>query len=785
VKLFFKFFVLLSLICFESFSQNKLKIKGLIKDLDSKTPLEFATVKLISGSKTISGDITKSDGNFEFSSVAGIYKIEVEFIGYTSFTTPEFTIRDQDFDLGEILIGTSDKSLDALIVQSEKSTMELSLDKKVFNVGKDLANAGGSAQDILVNIPSVTVEPDGAIKLRGSDNVRILIDGKPSGMVSFKGGAGLRQLQASMIDRVEVITNPSARYEAEGQAGIINIILKKDSKQGFNGSFELITGNPANFGAAANINYRHRKLNFFVNYGLAYRGNPYRGDQYQEVYAGDSVKILKQTNNGEVSGFDNNVRGGIEYYFSEKSILTGSYLYSRAGGNRYTKNVYSDFLNSTDNPMGIITRVQDEVEKEPLSEYVLSYKKEFAKKRQQLVGQFRFLDHFENSDQTFTQTAVFPNGQTDFKNTQIQTSINDEFEKQYLLELDYVHPFQKEGKLEIGARSSIRNMVNDFVVNDLIEGKEIPIDWLDNYFIYDENISAAYGIISNKNKKVGYQIGLRSEWTDVTTTLQKTNEINPRKYANLFPSAHFSYALNQNNSLQISYSRRIRRPVYNDLSPFMTLSDSRNFRSGNPNLNPEYSDVFELGNLKNFENGSVTASIYYRNSQDFIFGIRRVNSDGFATTLPENLSGQKAYGVELTGNYNISKWWKTDANFNLFHANIDGSNIDETYKVETNTWLARHTSRFTLKNGLDIQLRFNYEAGQKTAQGSREAIYFFDISTKKDIWKKKGSINFSILDVFNTRWMRTISQGPGFFTESNNQFRPRQINLTFSYRLKQ
>ncbi|HLO45419.1 MAG TPA: TonB-dependent receptor [Leadbetterella sp.] len=776
--------VLLSAIQF-TFAQNNSNLKGKIIDAQNKAPLGFASVKLFQNQKMITGNVTTENGEFDFKIPTGKYTIETEFIGYKKYISAEINLTESGLDLGEIGISQSDKSLEALVVQGEKSSMELALDKRVFNVGKDLANAGGSAQDILINIPSVTVDPDGAIKLRGSSNVRILIDGKPSGMVSFKGGAGLRQLQASMIDRVEVITNPSARYEAEGQSGIINIILKKDSRQGFNGSFELIGGVPDNYGFAANVNYRHRKMNFFVNYGLAYRWNPYRGDMYQEVTAGDTLKILQQDNTGDVSGLDNNIRAGIDYYFSENSILTGSYMYSRAGGIRYTKNIYNDFLNSSNNPLGSITRIQDEIESEPLSEYVLNYKRMFKRKGQELIGQFRFLDHFENSDQIFTQTAVLPNGGVDAKNTLLQTSLNDEYEKQYLFQLDYVQPFSNEGKMEFGARTSLRNMVNDFVVNDVIDGKDVPIDWLDNYFIYDEDISAAYGIVSNKSKKMSYQLGLRSEWTSVTTTLQKTNEVNPRKYFNLFPSAHFTYALDADNSLQLSYSRRIRRPVYNDLSPFMTLSDSRNFFSGNPNLNPEYSDVFEIGHLKNFEKGSITSSIFYRNSQDLIFSIRSVNDQGFSTSLPENLNSEKSYGIDFTSNYKLAKWWKMDLNFNLFHANINGSNINEQYVAETNSWFARQTSRFTLKNGFDMQLRFNYEAAQKTAQGSRKAIYFFDYSLKKDILKKKGSVNFTVLDIFNTRWMRTISEGPGFYTVSNRQFRPRQINLTLSYRLKQ
>jgi ferric enterobactin receptor len=765
-------------------AQDKLKISGIVKDMNTRENLAFATVQIWDEAKLVTGMSCNEKGEFAFLLKAGIYKVRVDFVGYEQKLVQNIDLKG-DLDLKIMEMKPSQTMLTEITVSAEKSSTELSLDKRVFNVGKDLASAGGSAHDILVNVPSVTVDPDGAVKLRGNSNVRILIDGKPSGMVSFKGGAGLRQLQASMIERVEVITNPSARYEAEGQAGIINIILKKDGKQGFNGSFEVITGIPTNYGAAANVNYRKNKLNFFVNYSLAYKGNPYKGDTYQEVKTGDSLKILEQVNSGTVFGLDNNIRGGLEYYFSEKNVLTASYLYSKAGGNRDTENIYSDFLNSKSNALGVISRIQKEIEREPMSEYVVNYKRSFKEKGHELSAQFRFLDHFENSDQVFTQNGKLPNGEIDRKNTFVQTSVNDEFEKQYLGQLDYTKPFGKAGKIEMGVRTSKRDMVNDYIVNDVDgKGKEIPIAQFNNYFIYAENISAVYGILSNKIKQVSYQLGLRGEYSDVSTTLRKTGEVNPRKYGNLFPSVHTTYAFNTKNSMQISYSKRIRRPVYNDLSPFMTLSDSRNFFSGNPNLNPEYSDVYEIGHLIDYEKGSLSSSVYYRNTKDYIFGIRRVDSRGFSTSLPENLLSEKAAGLDITASYEVQKWWKMDANLNAFNVKYDGSNIDKRYVSNTNTWFARHTIRLNLKHGWDTQIRSNYDAAQKTAQGSRKGIFFMDFSLKKNLWQKKGALNFSVLDVFNSRWNRGISEGPGFYTISNRQFRPRQINLTLSYRLK-
>ena len=323
VKLAVAFLLIVQGIVQPGFSQSSQDalIKGRIIDSASTFPLGFASVEIYSATtnKLVTGSLSSDTGYFEIPVGHGNYFIKIEFMGYKKYTSLPFIVSKEQpvIELGNIWLAAVGSTLGEVVVQSERSSMQLSLDKKIFNVGKDLANAGGSASDILTNIPSVSVDPEGNVKLRGSDNVRILIDGKPSGLVSIKGGSGLQQLQASMIERVEIITNPSARYEAEGMAGIINIVLKKDKKQGFNGSIELVYRYPANFGAAANFNYRHKKINFFINYGIAYRKQPYNGKLYQEVYGHDTTSYLKQKNEGRFTGFNNNIRGGLDYYFTE------------------------------------------------------------------------------------------------------------------------------------------------------------------------------------------------------------------------------------------------------------------------------------------------------------------------------------------------------------------------------------------------------------------------------------------------------------------------------------
>ncbi|MBD2755900.1 TonB-dependent receptor domain-containing protein [Spirosoma validum] len=762
-------------------------IKGVLADEQNK-PIPFGNVALYqkSDSVLVTGAISDETGTFEIRSKSGLFFLKISVLGYQERRVATVRVADQPLDLGKLVLKASSKRLEEVVVKGERSQMELALDKKIFNVGKDLANAGGTASDILSNVPSVAVDAEGNVSLRGSNSVRILIDGKPSGLVSFKGGAGLQQLQGSAIERVEVITNPSARYEAEGMGGIINIVLKKEHKEGINGSFDVITGYPTNFGLAANVNYRRKNLNFFINYTNSFRNTPGRSSLYQEVYRNDTTFLTQQNSNSSLKGINNSARAGLDYFFSPKSILTASYTWRLSKGKRFADITYRDYQFSVNNPRGITTRTQDETETEPNSEYALTYKRTFAREGHEFTADLRYLDNWESSDQYFTQQTYQPDGRTLTAPSILQRSLNDETEKQFLVQADYVRPFSKNGKLEAGLRSSTRDMTNDFSVTQQGgDGSWVPLPGLVNDFLYQERINALYGMVGNKVRKFSYQAGLRAEKTDVTTTLRRTNDVNPRHYSNLFPSVHATYDLPRQHALQLSYSRRIRRPTYNDLSPFSTFSDNRNFWSGNPNLNPEFTNAFELGHIKYFSKGSISSSAYYRHTDNKILSIRRVNEQGFATTRPENLASENSFGAEFAGSYSPYTWWKLDGSFNFFRAVTNGSNLDVNYQSDTYSWFTRMISRFSLPKSTDIQLRGNYEAPQQTPQGRRKSLATLDVSVSKDMLNNNATLTLNVLDVFNSRRYRSITEGPNFYTESNSQGRLRQINLTFSYRLRQ
>ncbi|WP_215238383.1 outer membrane beta-barrel family protein [Dyadobacter helix] len=769
-------------------SSQKVKVTGKVIDAQNNSALGYASIRLFrsADSTFADGAISDEKGGFVVEVGTGNYYAISEFIGYRAITTSNIRVGNSPVDIGMIKLGASARSLEEVTIQGEKSTMELSLDKKIFNVGKDLANAGGTAVDILTNVPSVAVDVEGNVSLRGSGNVRILIDGKPSGLVSIKGASGLQQLQGSMIERVEIITNPSARYEAEGMGGIINIVLKKERKQGFNGSFDIITGQPVNYGAAANVNYRRKNLNFFINYTMSFRNTPGRNTIYQELYRNDSTFITQRSMTSKLKGQNNSARGGLDYYFNEKNVLTAAYTWRISNGKRFSDLNYYDYIGSMANPVSHTNRTQDETEKEPNSEYALTYKKTFNRKGQEFTADVRYLNNWEDSDQYYRENVYKPDGSPSGIPSLFQRAPNYETEKQLLFQADYVHPFAKDGKLEGGLRSSSRNMTNDYSVLEQNEdGTWVNLPGLTNDFLYKERINAAYGIIANKMKKFSYQVGLRAEWTGVTTELRQTREVNERNYANLFPSVHVTYELPKQNALQLSFSRRVRRPQYNDLSPFMTYSDNRNYWSGNPDLNPEFTNAFEVGHIKYLEKGSLTSSLYYRHTNGKIISIRRVEDNGNSYTRPENLGTEDAYGAEFTSSFNLYQWWKLDGSFNFFRAMIDGTGLDENFQSDTYSWFVRTTSRFTLWKNTDVQFRGNYEAPQQTPQGKRKAMATLDLAASRDILKNNGTLTLSVIDVFNSRRYRSITDGANFHTVSNSQGRLRQVNLTLNYRLHQ
>lgn len=762
-------------------------IMGKVVDSDTDAPLDYATISLFktADKSLVDGNITDEKGAFKLEVKPGNYYATIEFLAYQKQTIENISVKRGagNVNLGIISLSPEAAALEEVLVTAEKSEMVMALDKKVFNVGKDLASRGGSAADLLDNVPSVAVDIDGNVSLRGNESVRILVNGKPSSLVNSANG--LRSLQASMIERIELITNPSARYEGEGTAGILNIILKKEQEKGFNGSFDLTAGVPSTYGVALNLNYRTKKLNFFTNYGIRYRRGPGISTLYQEVSRNDSTFITKQESDRDRGGLSNNFRFGADYFFNSKNTLTTAFSYRISDDNNSATTTYEDFIFNLDNPVGVTIRTDDEREDESKLEYSLTYRKTFDEKDRKLTIDLRYQDEEEEEgsdlENRFFNAELSPNGIPNL----FQQSNNKESSNQLIIQVDYVHPFSKDHKFEAGLRSSFRNIDNDYLVEELTDGEWLPLEGLSNNFQYDENIAAAYLQYGNKINKFSYLVGFRMEYSDVSTKLLQTNKLNERDYFTPIPTLHLSYDLPQNNAVQLSYSRRLRRPRFWDLNPFFTFSDNRNYWSGNPDLDPEFTNSFELGHIKYWDKGSLSSSAYYRHTTGKIERIRTVNEEGNSITQPMNLSTEDAYGFEFTASYNPAKWWRINGDFNFYRAITDGTNLGQSFESDFYTWSARGSSKFTIKKKTDIQLTYRYRAPQQTTQGSRKAMYNVDIAASRDILKDKGTLSLSVRDVFNSRRWRYIYEGENFFTEGDSQWRARSVVLTFNYRLNQ
>ncbi len=769
----------------------QISIKGVVTDQESNMPLEFATVSIFSlrDSSLVTGGLTDETGAFSIDTRPGRFYGLIEYISYEAkvidipFDREALRSGNRTIDLGSIVMVESGTILEAVEIRAERSETQFSLDKRVFNVGKDLANQGGTAQDILDNVPSVTVDIEGAVSLRGSSGVRILVDGKPSGLANQDNANGLRSIPANLIDQVEVITNPSARYEAEGMAGIINIILKKDKGSGFNGSFDVTGGYPDRAGAGANVNYRKGNVNWFANYGLNYRTSPGQGESFQYQDFGDDRRYQETTRDMERSGLSNSIRFGIDFIPSEKEILTGAFLYRRSDEDNFGAVQYWDYLNQfPDNLLSTTIRTDDEREDESNLQYSLNYKKEFSNRNHTFEATVQYQDDIESEGSDFRETSTVLVGSpiADL----LQRSNNDEAVKEWLFQVDFNKPINEDGKFELGARSSLRMINNDYLVEELQDGDWITLVGLSNDFNYDENVFAAYAIYGDKVNKFSYQFGLRGEYSDILTELLQTNEVNDRSYANLFPSTFLNYEFAPGSTIQTSYSRRIRRPRFWDLNPFFTFSDSRNTFSGNPNLDPEFTDSYEVNYIKYMDNLTITGGLFYRHTNDKIQRILIFNPDGTTNRTPQNLATGDDYGVELTFQYSGLSWLRLDGNANFFRQEVNGQNVDNNFSAKTTTWFGRMTSRLSFWNS-DLQLRFNYRAPRETVQGRSNGIASVDVGWSKDVMNKQGTLTLSVRDLFNSRRRAGETIGDGFYREDEFQWRARSASLTFNYRINQ
>ncbi len=789
-------------------SQKKnFEVSGKIIEEGTNAPLEYATISFLDATNNvITGGITGIDGTYSIEVPEGIYTIRYDFISYKSEIRTNQNIT-KETTLPTVTMALDAASLDEVVVRAETTEVQVRLDKKIYNIGKDLTTSGATVSDALNNVPSVTVDIDGAISLRGNENVRILINGKPSAIAGFGSTDALQQLPAEAIERVEVITSPSARYDAEGTAGILNIILRKEKTLGLNGSIQTNVGVPTTSGLTGNINLRTDKFNIFNTTGIRYRDSPGNAFFENSFFARDNEGNIIPNEIGLISretrdyqrlnrGFNTNL--GIEYFLTEKSSITAAGFLRLGDDKDTTENLTNDF-DSSNNLVESRTRIETETEDDTNYQLSLNYTNNFNNEGHKLTADFQYDISDETEKNLITENNTFPSQVV--LPSEVVTTIEDQTE--YLLQADYVLPIGENAQFEAGFRVNLEETRTDFELKEQLvaNGDFIRNDSLSNIFTYNEDVFAAYSQYGNKFGKFSFLLGLRLENTRLQGNVEAedvTNDNNQNltidfdnNFLGLFPTVNLIYELNEKENITLGYNRRINRPRGFFVNPFPSRSSEANVFQGNPNLNPAYSNAFDLGYLKRWKNLTLTSSVYFQRETDSFERIQEdtgqltPNGIPIIRTIPINLSSNDRYGFEAGVLYNPLKWLRLNGSFNYFKFKSEGSFNGIDYGTENDSWFARGSAKISLPAKIDWQTNAFYRGPRNNAQTETEGLLSVNLAFSKDIMDDNGTIGFNVSDLFNSRKRRSFTTTDTFISNSEFQWRERQFVLSFTYRFNQ
>lgn len=779
----------------------KIPITGKIIEKTSKLPLEYATITLKNSKnpKLIFGGITDNKGNYSIEIVPGIYDIKLEFISFKPTTISQKKIT-QATNLGTIALEEDATQLNEVVVRAEKSTVEIKLDKKVYNVGQDMIVKGGTASDVLDNVPSVTVDADGNVALRGNDNVKILIDGRPSNAINIADA--LRTISADALDKIEVITNPSARYDAEGGGGIINIILKKGKNQGVNGTIIGTVGNPKNYGLVSNVNFKTENFNLFSSVGYSDSKSPGKSKTDTDYLNQDGTiqKTINESSNRERGRKGFNYTIGVDWYLDKTLTWTNAFNYRKNdGSNPDDVFLYNNFPDITNN--FIRNRYNDQFTRTQDIEYTTNFTKKFKKEGHKLTVDGSFSSDLDNDSSIITDYVV---GQENLATK--ESTKNFQTQNRNLIQSDYVLPLGKKSQFEAGYKGDFNELITDYNVGNIDNsGNYIPNLNYTNKLDYKEKINALYTQFGSKINKFSYLLGIRYEDSNIDINLLTTNNFNNKRYHNFFPSAFLTYQLNEQSTISLNYSKRITRPRSRFINPFSNYSSNVNIFQGNPDINPSLTDAYDIGYMTKWNKITFSSSMYFNRTNDVFQFIRRPNGEIVTTVVdgvtiitpvilstPINLAREDRFGFEFNVNYTPYKWWKLNGNFNFFQSKITGDYsytlqntgqlIYENFNNTSTSWFTRVSSKITLPFKVDWQTNATYNAPQNNAQGRSLGVLSANLAFSKDILKDKATISLNVNDVFNSRKRINETHLASLNSYSEQQWRQRQINLSFTYR---
>lgn len=757
------------------------KITGSVIDSISQKPIEYATISVIgyNDNQTVTGSITDIKGKFVVDKVPfGSYKVKISFIGFSTVTLDSIKIEFQKpfTDLGIQTLTQQTIQMGEVNVTGQKGAIEFAIDKMIVDVEKTLPAAGGSVIDVLKNTPSVNVDMDNNITLRGNSNVTILLDGRPSGVTDPDM---LEQMPATSIEKIEIVTNPSAKYDADGTAGIINLISKKTQELNWNGMIQANAGTRDNYGSSINLNFKQGDWNIYGNYDNRFNTFGMKGDIDRYTILPTGNINAHQDIRTRYKGFSQNFKIGADYTIDEMNSLGTFILYNNGDGtfNNNSENI-NEFTVGGDSSSNYLGKNSAENNRNNF-DYSLNYKRKFENPTQELTADFYYSNSKSNEDlnriMDYTFGSQFPNNSIDLERT-----FSDNKNKLTSIKADYVTPVGETGKFETGAKSifRIRN------INYKVEAFDYNVNnWLNdttqsNDFEYDEQIHAAYAMYSDNINKFKYQIGLRLEQA-ITRSEQKTlNSEYKKNYFSIIPTIHLSQEIAEGQELKLSYSRRLNRPPVQMVNPFIRYMDPLNAWAGNPYLKPEYTDSYEFGHNLIIGKSSLFSNVFYRKIHDNINQLTELRENNVTVSTFRNISEVTNYGIELNGFTQLFDWWSINGGYSFYGTKFDPNTTGLTNTNTSSIWNARLTSMINLGWSTDLQFNFFYMSSNITPQSKSKGMFFSDLGLKKSLFDNKLSISFRVSDVFNAMKFRNETNGNNFYSFVN--FKPNSQVFTIS-----
>ena len=751
-------------------------VSGKVVEAASQQAVAYVTVALKDSSgQLFAGTITDEAGTFLLEKVpAGTYRLQLQLIGYQSLEQEvQLSQGFSSLRLGTLFLQEDVKQLEEVVVEGEQPGFALKLDKKVYFVeGNSLAQSG-SAHEVLDQLPSVSVSPDGSISLRGNAGVHVLINGRRSGLTL---NGALDQIPADAIEKVEVITNPSARYDASGAAGIINLVLKKNRAGGFTGQMRLVGGIPHDFRANGSLNYKRGKLNLFSTLGFRYTDyvGYYRTKQTTHVEGHEQQLLMEQSEDRHDDG--KLLYLGADYSFNERNSVTAAFFRNATEDTDETVLDYRYGMLAA--PDSLLLRSGNSEEARNYNQLEFNYTKLFREEGRKLTFdlQYDFWNSRKNWDlKTMTTFPEEENG------TQLRT-ISDGSSNDLVVQSDYRQALGKSGTLEAGLKGESRWVSSDYQAELLAENEWQVLKGLDNLLNYHEKIAAAYLQYGGEMGKWGYLLGLRNEFTRISISDQESEFGDRKQYNKLFPTASLRYTFREETSLQASYSKRIGRPSLWYIYPFNELTDLNSQFVGNPELDPSYTDALELNLLQHWKKLSFTPSLYYQHSKDFIHFYVYRNAEGVFISTPVNLEQEQRYGLELTTSYDPLSWLRLSGELNVYGFRQQGELNGQRFSLSEKAWASSVQGRVQLPHQIRFQGSFVYLGAKHNAQTLEKARSSLELGVSKELFGERASLLFDVSNVLNSRQEVSITQTEAYYLEQLSNRTGTRFRLSFVYR---